>query len=73
MISDILTILWKEYKEMFIQRPNLRGGWVGMLIFTGVFGILLPAETGAEWVTSPVNLVYWAWVPFLLVSSVVAV
>jgi ABC-2 type transport system permease protein len=72
MISDILTILWKEYKEMFTQRPNLRGGWTSLVIFVGVFGILLPAETGAEWVTSPINLVYWAWVPFLMVSSVVA-
>ena len=72
MITDIWTILLKEYREMFTQRPNLRGGWVGLFIFIGVFGILLPAETGAEWVTSPVNLVYWAWVPFLMVSSVVA-
>jgi ABC-2 type transport system permease protein len=72
MISDIFTILWKEFKEMFSQRPNLRGGWVGILIFVFVFGILLPAETGAEWVTSSMTLVYWAWVPFLMVSSVVA-
>ncbi len=72
MIPDILTILWKEYKEMFYQRLNLRGGWTGLLIFVAVFGILLPAQTGAEWVTSPLNLIYWAWVPFLMVSSVVA-
>ncbi len=72
MIADILTILWKEFKEMFSQRLSLRGGWAGVLIFIFVFGILLPVETGAEWVNSPNTLIYWAWVPFLMVSSVVA-
>ncbi len=72
MITDIFTILWKEYKEIFSQRPNLRGGWSSVLIFTFVFGILLPAEMGAKWVTSSLNLFYWDWVPFLMVSSVVA-
>ncbi len=72
MIADIFTILWKEFKEMFSQRPNLRGGWVGIIIFVVVFGIFLPAETGPEWVTSSITLVYWAWVPFMMVSSVVA-
>jgi ABC-2 type transport system permease protein len=72
MIADILSILWKEFKEMFSQRPSLRGGWSAVLIFTFIFSILLPAEQGAKWVTSSLNLLYWDWVPFLMVSSVVA-
>lgn len=72
MINDMILIVWKEYKELFYQRPNLRGGWIGLLVFMGVFGILLPLQTGADWVNSPANLIYWAWVPFMMVSSMIA-
>lgn len=72
MPSDILTIIWKEWKEIVIQRPSFRGGWIGMLVFMVVFGVMLPLQTGPEWVNKSTNLFIWAWVPFLLVSGVVA-
>jgi ABC-2 type transport system permease protein len=72
MIGDIWTIIWKEAKEILLQRGNLRGGWFGLLIFIGVFGIFLPLQSGPSWVESPIGLLYWSWVPFLLVSGVVA-
>lgn len=72
MIFDIATIVWKEIHELLFQRGRFRGGWVGMIFFIAVFGIFMPLQTGPSWVQSPVTLIYWAWVPFLLVSSVVA-
>lgn len=72
MLSDIWTIMWKEIKELLTQRGRFRGGGVGMLIFVGVFGIFMPLQFGKSWVDSPAGLIYWAWVPFLLVSSVIA-
>ncbi|MBN2148322.1 MAG: ABC transporter permease [Anaerolineales bacterium] len=72
MIADILTVMWKEIKEMPYLRGGLRGGKLGLLIFVGVLGIFMPVQSGAEFVSSPVTLLYWAWVPFLLVSSVIA-
>jgi ABC-2 type transport system permease protein len=72
MIGDIWTIIWKEAKEILFQRGNLRGGWFGLLIFIGVFGIFMPLQSGPSWVESPIGLLYWSWVPFLLVSGVVA-
>ena len=72
MIRDIGTIVWKEAKEILFQRGNLRGGWIGLLVFVGVFGIFMPLQSGPDWVKSPVGLIIWAWVPFLLVSGVVA-
>lgn len=72
MVNDILTIIWKELKELFIQKPNFRGGWVGLLIFIGVFGVLLPLQIGKVWVESPIGIIYWAWVPFMMVSTVIA-
>jgi len=72
MITDIWTIMWKEIKELLTQRGRFRGGGAGMLIFIGVFGIFMPLQFGRSWVDSPAGLIYWAWIPFLLVSSVVA-
>jgi ABC-2 type transport system permease protein len=72
MITDISTILWKEMKELFQQRGRMRGGLLGLAFFVGVFGIFMPLQTGPEWLESPVSLVYWSWIPFLLVSSVIA-
>jgi ABC-2 type transport system permease protein len=72
MITDIWTILWKEIKELLTQRGRFRGGGASMLIFIGVFGIFMPLQFGRSWVDSPAGLIYWAWIPFLLVSSVVA-
>jgi ABC-2 type transport system permease protein len=72
MIADIGTIMWKEFKELFHQRGRFRGGSIGVLIFVFGFGILMPLQTGPGWVESPIGLVFWAWLPYLLVSSVTA-
>ena len=72
MISDVISIIWKEMRELILHRGRFRGGWTGMLIFAAVFGVFMPLQSGPSWVESPIGLIYWAWVPFLLVSSVVA-
>ncbi len=72
MIPDIWTITKKELKELLTQRGRFRGGGLGMLFFLGVFGIIMPLQTGKAWVESPIVLAYWGWVPFLLVTSVIA-
>jgi ABC-2 type transport system permease protein len=72
MLTDILTILQKELTELLFQRGQGRSTSIRMLIFVGVFGILLPLQNGIEGVQSPVNLAFWAWIPYLLVSGVTA-
>ncbi|HSF82704.1 MAG TPA: ABC transporter permease [Anaerolineales bacterium] len=72
MIKDTLTIVKKEWREILLQSPGLRGGRLGLLVFIGVFGIFLPLQSGPEWLSSPANLFIWGWVPFLMVSGVVA-
>lgn len=73
-MSDILAVAWKEWKELLSWRSSgARGrGGVSILIMVVVFGVVLPLQTGAEWVTSSLSLLSWAWVPILLVSSVIA-
>lgn len=72
MLTDILTIFQKELTELLFQRGQGRSTSIRMLIFVGVFGILLPLQNGIEGVQSPVNLAFWAWIPYLLVSGVTA-
>jgi ABC-2 type transport system permease protein len=74
MIIDIWTVMRKELTEIFFQRANVggsrRGGWFSILIVLGVFGLFLPLQIGPEWLQRPQLLVFWAWVPLFLVSSV---
>lgn len=72
MFRDMTTVIWKELREIFGQRGRSKGGKTGMLIFVVVFGVVLPLQNGAEWIRSPLVLLYWSWVPFLLASGVVA-
>lgn len=72
MMADIANIIWKEFAELLMQRGRFRGGLVGMLIFVGVFGVVMPLQTGREWVETPAGLIFFLWLPYLLVSGVTA-
>ncbi|HVC30705.1 MAG TPA: ABC transporter permease [Steroidobacteraceae bacterium] len=72
MIEDLWTVFWKEWKETPFQRGGRRGGLVGVFIFTGVIGILLPAQAGRGWLDSPLVLLLSCWEPLFLVTSVIA-
>jgi ABC-2 type transport system permease protein len=72
MIIDIYTILWKELKELLIQRGRFRGGLLGLLFFIVVLGILMPVQFGPTWLESAIPLIYWSWIPFMMVNSVIA-
>lgn len=72
MFRDMSTVIWKEIKEIFGQRGRFKGGKIGILVFLAVFGIFLPLQNGPDWIRSPLVMIYWAWIPFLLASGVVA-
>jgi ABC-2 type transport system permease protein len=66
MITDVTTLIWKEWKEMFLQRGSLRSGIFNIVIVLAVMGIMLPMQNGLEWFTSPAPLAVWAWMPMFL-------
>lgn len=72
MITDVLTIVWKEWKEVLLQRSGVRRGWLNVLLMVAVFGVFLPLQAGKDWVTSPIVLGSWAWVPIMLVANIIA-
>jgi ABC-2 type transport system permease protein len=70
MIADILTVALKEIKELpYLRKDKSRTNLFSLLIFLAVFGILLPWQTGREWVTSPFSLLPWVWLPFMMVGT----
>jgi ABC-2 type transport system permease protein len=72
VIGDVLTVAWKEWRELLQLGGSHRGGRFSLVILIGVFGVFLPLQSGAEWVQSPATAFYWGWVPLMLVGSAVA-
>jgi len=72
MIADILTVAVKELREIFTFGDVRGRSKFSLLIFIVIFGIVIPLQTGREWVNSLANAMVWAWMPFLWVSGVVA-
>jgi ABC-2 type transport system permease protein len=72
MLTDIVTIIRKEWKESFQSRGNVRGGLVNLLIMVGVFGIVIPLQTGAEWFQVQILPIVWAWIPVFMTTWMVA-
>jgi len=72
VIADIRTIVWKEWRELLVQRGNTRGSLITLLIVIGFFSTILPLQIGRDWIASPFVIVITAWVPIFLVTSVIA-
>lgn len=68
MITDIWTVMWKEFKEFLGQRGTL----VSILVFFAIFGIFFPAQVGRSWLSSPVGLLNATFLPLFLVLGMVA-
>lgn len=72
MITDIVTVAWKELREMLISGDPRGRSKFSLLIVIGVFGVFIPLQNGTDWVTSPISIAVWGWMPFIWVSSIVA-
>ena len=67
-MSDILTMMWKESKDVFF-----RGGWRSLLrplLVVGIMGIYLPLQLGPQWVNlTPLGMILLLWIPFFVIIS----
>ncbi len=67
-MSDILTMVWKESRDVFFQ-----GGWRSLirpLIVIGIMGIYLPLQFGSQWVDlTPLGVILLLWIPFFVIIS----
>ncbi len=71
MAFDIQTVMWKEWREIYRQKSSLRD-IASLLIILAFFSLFFPTQFGAGWVSSPVVIFFSTWVPFLMVTSIVA-
>ena len=72
MISDILTVLWKEVREFSQQRGSSRGTALMLGIPILILGIVMPLQFGKAWIESPISLIAWSWIPLFLAINVIA-
>lgn len=72
MIADILTVAGKELREILTFGDARGRSKYSLLILLIIFGIVIPLQNGRDWVESPINIMVWAWMPFLWVSGIVA-
>jgi ABC-2 type transport system permease protein len=65
-MSDLLTMMWKESKDMLFQR-----GWKSWLLpvfLVGILGVYLPLQSGLQWLElSPIAVAVILWIPFSVI------
>ena len=72
MITDIFTVAWKELREMLMFGDSRGRSKLSMLVLLLIFGVVIPLQSGREWITSAISAMVWAWMPYVWVYSVVA-
>ena len=72
MLADAWIVMLKEWREVLFRGMGMRGsiGFFGLI--TLVFGVAIPARSGALWVSVPWSALTAAWLPLMLVMAVVA-
>ena len=70
MIGDMLTVIWKERKSLFVSRGSRLRAMVNLFIPVLLVAIYIPWNEGPDWVSSPVAL-FALIVPVLLVGTTV--
>jgi ABC-2 type transport system permease protein len=70
MISDIWTVMRKEFKEFLLMRGR-RGGLLSIAIMIGMFGIFLPLQSGPGWFSQG-TVFFYAYIPCVTALGIVA-
>jgi ABC-2 type transport system permease protein len=67
-MSDLLTMMWKESKDLLFQ-----GGWRALIrpvLLIGILGVYLPLQFGLGWLElSAIELFVILWIPFFVIIS----
>lgn len=71
MISDILTVMWKERKLLLRQQGSQARLLFTLLVPVLMFAIFLPWQIGTGWVEGYWSLMASVFIPLLLVGTVI--
>jgi ABC-2 type transport system permease protein len=72
MSSDIGTVLWKEWKEIVLERSAGGAGSYRPLILVGVLGIFVPFRMGPERFFHPLQILVYSFFSAVVVTAVIA-
>jgi ABC-2 type transport system permease protein len=72
MTVDFATVLWKEWKEIVMERSAGSTGSYRPLILIAVFGIFFPLRMGPERFFSPVGLLAPTFFSAIVITAVIA-
>jgi ABC-2 type transport system permease protein len=71
MMADVVTVLWKELKEIPRQSSGRRGGPMNILVVIGLIGVFLPLQAGVKFL-NPSQLGVIVVLPVMLILAVIA-
>lgn len=71
MITDIGTVIWKEWHELLLSKEARKTNWSNVLIFVGIVGLLFPLQTGPAWFTGW-STIFTACFPLMVVPILMA-
>ena len=71
MMTDILTVMWKERKGLFHQQGSRTRYILTLLTPVAVFAIWIPWQEGHGWLESPFSLIVSVFIPMLLVGMMI--
>ena len=71
MIRDVASVTWKEWREL-TAAEGWESGLLGLVLFVGLLGLFLPYQVGRSWLSAPWVMLFWIWVPILLMTTVTA-
>ena len=72
MIADFLTVLWKEWKEIVMERSAGSAGSYRPLILIAVFGVFMPFRMGPERFFSVAGLMAPTFFSAIVITTVIA-
>lgn len=71
LLRDTWTVMWREWKAL----AGWDAGWVtftSLGAFAALVGVFLPWQVGPAWLDAPWVMLFWAWMPLFLVTTVAA-
>lgn len=71
MIQDILTVVWKESRELIAMQGTLKGGLLRYAITFGILGVYLPYSFGRDFLEVPVFGLIYVWFSMFMGVGVV--
>lgn len=70
-MRDILTMIWKEWKDLVFQEGGIKA-LARPAIMLGITGVYLPLSMGEDWLALPLFAMFLTlWAPLFLIISIV--